>query len=188
MRSGLACGCLALVAAACTSTDRATDQTLAARTAVERYVIDVWVKRDTSALNKALAPSMVYHYNGKTIPGAPAAHFAALRSLRRRLPRPFGLHRCVPDLGRYRRGRDHVDRDAYGRALQASGLRHQSQLGRKLRVSTRAGSHRRTLGGVGRRGGLRCARDRCHLVLVTAAAQPESLGLPCARSTDEPNG
>lgn len=80
MRRGLAFGLLSFLATACRAPDTAPDQPIAARTAVERYVIDFWVKRDTSALAQALAPSMVYHYNGKIIPGEPTAHFAALRS------------------------------------------------------------------------------------------------------------
>ncbi len=80
MRRALSLGLLVVLAAACSARDKAPDRTVTARTAVDRYVVDFWVKRDTSALAKALSPSMIYHYNGKIIPGEPTAHFAALRS------------------------------------------------------------------------------------------------------------
>jgi len=51
-----------------------------ASAALEEYVVNFWIKRDTSALGRALAPTMVYHYNGRIIAGDPAAHLKALRS------------------------------------------------------------------------------------------------------------
>lgn len=80
MRRAVAFGLAMILAVACTARDRPAHQAVAARLAVDRYVIDFWVKRDTSALSKALSPAMVYHYNGKSIPGEPAAHLSALRS------------------------------------------------------------------------------------------------------------
>lgn len=69
-----------LVFCGCAAPSHASDETIAARAALDRYVIDFWVKRDTGALALALSPSMVYHYNGKTVPGQSSAHLAALRS------------------------------------------------------------------------------------------------------------
>ena len=51
-----------------------------ARIALDEYVINFWIKRDTSALARALAPNMIYHYNGKVIPGDPASHLKALQN------------------------------------------------------------------------------------------------------------
>jgi predicted ester cyclase len=64
----------------------ATDQTLKsptaehqARKALEAYVLDFWVHRDVTALDRALTPDMIYHYLGRTIPGDPGAHQTSLR-------------------------------------------------------------------------------------------------------------
>lgn len=52
----------------------------AARAALDEYVLNFWVRRDTTALGRALAPNMVYHYNGKVIAGDPPSHLRALRN------------------------------------------------------------------------------------------------------------
>ena len=69
-----------VVAAGCHSGRNRSTAAVAARAALDQYVIDFWVKGDTAALGRALSPTMIYHYNGKVIPGDPPAHFRALRS------------------------------------------------------------------------------------------------------------
>lgn len=59
---------------------RAQDGAAAARAALEEYVVNFWVRRDTTALARALSPTMIYHYNGRDLPGEPAAHYRALHS------------------------------------------------------------------------------------------------------------
>jgi predicted ester cyclase len=53
---------------------------IAARQLLDQYVIEFWIKRDTTALGRALSPAMIYHYNGSVIPGDPQSHFKALQS------------------------------------------------------------------------------------------------------------
>ena len=67
-------------ATACSCGRQPTGDPGAARAALDEYVVNFWVKRDTSALGRALAPNMVYHYNGKIIAGDPASHLRALRN------------------------------------------------------------------------------------------------------------
>ena len=76
------CGILSLliVVTGCGRARQPTSDPGLARAALDEYVINFWVKRDTSALGRALAPTMVYHYNGRIIAGDPAAHLKALRS------------------------------------------------------------------------------------------------------------
>jgi predicted ester cyclase len=54
--------------------------TTSARQLFEQYVIEFWVKRDTTALDRALSPTMIYHYNGSVIPGDPASHLNYLQT------------------------------------------------------------------------------------------------------------
>jgi predicted ester cyclase len=60
--------------------DQAVSAEAEARHALDLYVLDFWVKRDTTALQRALSPDMTYHYNGRVIAGRPANHLAALAS------------------------------------------------------------------------------------------------------------
>ena len=60
--------------------DNATQTSSAARRALDEYVINFWVKRDTLALGRALSPTMIYHYNGVAGTGTPDVHQKALQS------------------------------------------------------------------------------------------------------------
>jgi predicted ester cyclase len=80
MRTLVAVTCLVTLAAGCGRARDVSPDSGAARAALDRYVIDFWVKRDQAALGRALSESMVYHYNGRVIPGDPEAHRKALAS------------------------------------------------------------------------------------------------------------
>ncbi len=67
-----------LLATACGSQPEPVVDSGVARAALEAYLLS-WNARDTSALSRALAPSMVYHYLGKDIPGDLAAHLKYLK-------------------------------------------------------------------------------------------------------------
>ncbi len=69
-----------LTATACSRAPQPASDTAAARAALDEYVLNFWIKRDTTALGRALAPDMIYHYNGKVIAGDPASHLRALRN------------------------------------------------------------------------------------------------------------
>jgi predicted ester cyclase len=76
------CGLLnfLIVVTGCGCARQPTNDPGLARAALDEYVVNFWIKRDTSALGRALAPTMVYHYNGRIIAGDPAAHLRALQS------------------------------------------------------------------------------------------------------------
>ncbi len=80
MRTRAVVMCLVILASGCGDANDSPAPSSAARAALERYVIDFWVKRDRAALGEALAPAMVYHYNGRVVPGDPEAHRKALDS------------------------------------------------------------------------------------------------------------
>ena len=76
------CGILSflIVVTGCGCARQPTSAPGLARAALDEYVVNFWIKRDTSALGRALAPTMAYHYNSGIIAGGPAAHLKALRS------------------------------------------------------------------------------------------------------------
>lgn len=76
------CGllCFLVVAAGCGCAWKQTSDPGLARAALDEYVINFWIKRDASALGRALAPTMIYHYNGRIIAGDSAAHLKARQS------------------------------------------------------------------------------------------------------------
>ena len=73
--------CLFVLSASCTTEKGSKPSTAEgnARKAIEAYVVDFWINRDTTALSKALTKDMVYHYLGKINPGDPSFHKNALR-------------------------------------------------------------------------------------------------------------
>lgn len=81
MRSGRAAtmGLVLLALGGCASASRGRPDVTRARRVFDAYALEFWIQRDTAALGRALASTMVYHYNGRDIPGTPEAHQRALR-------------------------------------------------------------------------------------------------------------
>jgi len=80
MRSVLAALGVALLATTCAAQAEQAAESMSARAILDEYVIHFWAERDTTALGRALAPDMIYHYNGKVVPGDPSSHQKYLRS------------------------------------------------------------------------------------------------------------
>jgi predicted ester cyclase len=73
-------GCLAVLAlVGCGVSRHRLTNAAPARAALDAYVVEFWTKRDSAALGRALSPVLAYHYNGRVVPGVPAAHHSALR-------------------------------------------------------------------------------------------------------------
>jgi len=50
-----------------------------ARAALEAYVLDFWINKDTSAISRALTEDMVYHYLGNTGTSKYSSHIKSLK-------------------------------------------------------------------------------------------------------------
>ena len=75
-----AVGCLAVLAlVGCGASRHRPTNAAPARAAFDAYVVEFWIKRDSTALDRALVPDLVYHYNGQVVPSVPASHHRALR-------------------------------------------------------------------------------------------------------------
>lgn len=58
----------------------------ATRAAYDAYVHDFWSEGDAGAAERALSPTLVYHYNGNVVPNDLQTHKDALRRFRAEVP------------------------------------------------------------------------------------------------------
>src|SRR3546814_4301702 len=85
-------GALLLVFVSMGCTPRPESQSLpapdtSARAAFDQYVDAFWSEGDVAAIERAMAPTMTYHYNGKAMPADYEMHRGALRTFREQFPR-----------------------------------------------------------------------------------------------------
>lgn len=84
----LATGCTAQLSPG--SSDAVAPATAAsetpARAAFDRYVQDFWSEGDAAAIERAMSPTITYHYNGMTAEVDHARHRDGLRDFRARFP------------------------------------------------------------------------------------------------------